>query len=260
MRALLAFLAVVIAAVAVGLGLSAALHHRPTNRGPAAGGTAPAGVPGSTTVPVDIVPGSGQTFVSGTASSFTADNAVGPPLTPPFTITIPSRGQGSADITGVLVGGKDVEIYWYGGQPLPVGGTGQLAVDGGPLTVDPSGATWMLDGPPRSLTTGHFTLGAPVAVGSGGLAQPYQSIAFDAGVRSTLQTTGHAQVHQAPAGLHVTGPGSVTIHGNLQVQTAAGTRHVQSVTFGPGSYDVNLAPAPGGDTITGTLQGPVSFS
>lgn len=260
MRAILAFVAVVIAAVAVGLGLSVALHHRATQPEPAASGTASTAAPDSTSVPVDIVPGAGQTFVSGTASSFTADNAVGPPLRPPFTITIPSRGQGSADLTGVLVGGKDVEIYWYGGQPLPVAGTGVLAVDGGPVTVDSSGATWMLDGPPRSLTAGHFTLGAPVAVGSGGLAEPHQSIAFDAGARSTVQTTGHAQVHQAPAALHVTGPGSVTIHGDLQVQTGAGTRHVQSVTFGPGSYDVNLTPAAGGDTITGTLQGPVSFS
>ena len=259
MRAFLAFVAVVIAAVAVGLGLTVALHHRSTNGGAAAGPTGSAPAPESTTVPIDIVPGAGQTFVSGTASSFSSDNAVGPPLAPPFTITIPSRGQGSADITGVLVGGKDVEIYWYGGQPLPVSGTGQLAVDGGPLSVDPSGATWMLDGPPRSLTAGHFILGAPVAVGSGVLAQPHQSIAFDAGDRSTLQTTGHARVHQPPTGLHLTGPGSVAIHGDLQVQTAAGTRHVQSVTFGPGSYDVHLAPVAAGDTITGTLQGPVSF-
>jgi hypothetical protein len=250
-------------AVAVGLGITVAIHHRATSdtgtTGPAAGpGTDGSASAAATTVPVDIVPGAGQTFLSGTITSLSADNAIGPPLKPPFTITIPSRGQGSADITGVVVGGKNVQIFWYGGQPLPVAGTGELAVDGGALNIDGSGITWMLDGAPRSLTTGHFNLGAPVAVGSGGLAQPFQSIAFDAGDRSTLQTTGHAQVHLPPAAIHLTGPGSLTVHGDLQMQTPAGTRRVQSVTFGPGSYSVDLAPTAGGDTIAGTLQGPIS--
>ena len=157
----------------------------------------------TTAPPVDIVPAAGQTFVTGSVTSLTADNAVGPALQPPFTITIPSRGQGSADITGVSVAGKSVEIYWYGGQPLPVSGTGQLAIDGGALTVDASGLTWVLDGAPRSLTSGHFGLGAPVAVGTGGLAEPHQSIAFDAGATSTVQTTGKAQVHLAPTAVHL---------------------------------------------------------
>ncbi len=252
------------AAVAVGLGITVAMHHRPSTGTGASGATAPsAGTDGSssaagTTVPVDIVPGAGQTFLSGTITSFSADNAIGPPLKPPFTITIPNRGQGNADITGVVVGGKSVQIFWYGGQPLPVNGTGELAIDGGAMSVDGSGITWTLDGAPRTLTTGHFSLGAPVAVGSGGLAQPYQSIAFDAGDRSTLQTTGHAQVHLPPAGIHLTGPGSLSVHGDLQMRTAAGTSRVPSIIFGPGSYAVDLTPTAGGDTIAGTLQGPVT--
>lgn len=255
----------VVVAVAVGLGITVAIHHGPASdtgaTGPGAGpGTDGSASTATTTVPVDIVPGAGQTFLSGTITSLGADNAIGPPLKPPFTITIASRGQGNADITGVVVGGKNVQIFWYGGQPLPVAGTGELAVDGGALSIDGSGITWMLDGAPRSLTTGHFNLGAPVAVGSGGLAQPYQSIAFDASDRSTLQTTGHAQVHLPPAAIHLTGPGSLTLHGDLQMQTPAGTRRVLSVTFGPGSYSVDLTPTVGGDTISGTLQGPVSSS
>jgi hypothetical protein len=204
------------------------------------------------------VPAAGQAFVTGTLTSLSADNAVGAPLQPPFTITIASRGQGNADITGVSVAGQDVEIFWYGGQPLPVSGTGGLAIDGGPVKVDGTGITWMLDGAPRSLTTGHFNLGAPVAVGTSGLATPRQSIAFDAGDRSTIETTGKAQVHQAPAAVHLTGPGSVTLHGDFQVQTATATRRAQAVVFGPGSYSVDLTPSGGADTINATLQGPVS--
>jgi hypothetical protein len=246
---------ILVGAVAVGLGVSVAIHHRSAGPGSDAG-TAADGV--TTSVPVDIVPGPGQSFVTGTLTSMTADNAIGPALKPPFTITIAARGQGSADLTGVEVGGKSVEIYWYGGQPLPVSGTGELALDGGAVTVDASGITWMLDGAPRSLTTGHFNLGAPVAVGSGGLAEPHQNIAFDAGDRSTVQTTGRAQVHQAPAPIHLSGPGSVTAHGDFQVRAATGTRHVTTVVFGPGSYEIDLTPVTGGDSIHATLQGPVS--
>ncbi|MDQ1429251.1 MAG: hypothetical protein QOK39_2727 [Acidimicrobiaceae bacterium] len=255
MRRVLGTFALLIVAVAVGLGISVAIHHRPGSASGGDGGTV-GGAAASTTTPVDIVPAAGQTFVTGSVTSLTADNALGPALQPPFTITIPSRGQGSADITGVAVAGKNVEIYWYGGQPLPVSGTGQLAIDGGALTVDASGLTWMLDGAPRSLTSGHFNLGAPVAVGSAGLAESHQSIAFDAGATATVQTTGKAQVHVAPTAVHLSGPGSVTIHGEFQVQTSTGTGHATAVKFGPGSYEVDLTPVAGGDTIRATLQGP----
>jgi hypothetical protein len=263
LRRLAGSVAIVIVAVAVGLGISVALHHRqsggPAGDGGVGGGTSVPGTGASPTVPVDIVPGAGQTLLNGTLTSLHADNAVGPPLAPPFTITIPVRGAGSADLTGVSVGGRDVEIYWYGGQPLPVSGTGRLAVDGGGVIVDGSGTTWSLDGAARSLSAGQFHLGAPVAVGSGGLATPYQNITFAAGDRSTVQTTGRAQVHLAPAPLHLDGPGSVTLHGDFQVQTSAGTRHVPSAVFGPGSYSIDLVPVSGGDTIKATLQGPVTF-
>jgi len=73
-----------------------------------------------------------------------------------------------------------------------------------------------------------------------------------------MLTTGNAQVHLKPASLQITGPGSVTLNGALQMQTASGTRSVQSVMFGPGSYQISLTPAPSGDTIRATLQGPIS--
>ncbi len=263
MKRLLGTVTILVVAVGLGLVVSVAIHHRAAGNqaGAGAGHTPATGGPGSqVTLPPEIVPAAGQAFVTGTITSMTADDAIGPPLKPPFTITIASRGQGNADLTGVLVGGRDVEIFWYGGQPLPVSGTGQLAVDGGAVKIDSSGITWMLDGPARTLTAGHFNLGAPVAVGSGGLATPHPSIAFDTGARSTISTTGHAQVHLPPAAVHLDGPGSVTLHGQLQLQTATTTRSVQTVVFGPGSYSVDLTPTTGGDTIHATLQGPVAGS
>jgi hypothetical protein len=259
MRSAIKILAVVIVAVAVGLIVRVAIHHGPSN--PAGGGSLGTGAGKATTVPpVEIVPAAGQAFLSGSITSLTSNNAVGPALTPPFEITIPVRGAGSADMTGVMASGSMVEIYWYGGQPLPFSGTGQLVIGGGGLAVNASGITWELDGAVRSLTAGHFFLGSPVAVGTSGLATPYQTFSFDSGNQSTLVTTGNAQIHQAPATLHITGPGSVTIHGAMQMQTPGATKHVQTVTFGPGSYDITLTPISGGDTIRATLQGPVTSS
>lgn len=274
MRRALGVVITLVVLVAIGLGISVAVHHRPSAGGPqpgtgttlpgtgGTGGTADAGGTGTGDTgvpPVDIVPGAGQTFLTGTITSLTADNAIGPALTPPFTITIASRGQGNADITGVTVGGQNSQIFWYGGQPLPVSGSGQLAVDGGGLVVDASGITWQLDGAPRSLT-GHLNLGAPVAVGTSGLATPRPSVAFDAGDRATVQTTGHAQVHLAPAALHLTGPGAVTAQGDLRIQTSTGTRQVKAAAFGRGSFEIDLTPTASGDTIRATMQGPISTS
>jgi hypothetical protein len=261
MRRALGVVIALVVLVAIGLGISVAMHRRPSAGGPQPGSSVPGTTAaGATSVaPVDIVPGPGQTFVTGTITSLTTDNAIGPALKPPFTITIPSRGQGNADITGVLVGGQDVEVFWYGGQPLPVSGSGQLAIDGGALVVDASGITLQLDGAPRALS-GHFNLGAPVAVGSGGLATPRANVAFDAGDRATMQTAGHAQVHLAPAAVHITGPGKVTIRGDLQVQTNTGTRHVASAVFGLGSYEIDLTPVGSGATIRATMQGTLSAS
>src|SRR5580658_6202280 len=120
MRRAIGILAVVIVAVAVGLVVRVAVHHGSSGGG--TGTTVPStttGIGATTTSPVEIVPAPGQAFLTGTITSLTSDNAVGPPLTPPFTITIPVRGAGSADMTGVMAAGSSVEIYWYGGQPLP---------------------------------------------------------------------------------------------------------------------------------------------
>lgn len=255
MRRVLATLGILIVAVAVGLGVSVAIHHRSSGSGGSGGGSSD----GTTTLPPEIVPASGQTLLTGTVTSLRADNAVGPALVPPFTITIPVRGAGHVDITGGQVAGQDVEIYWYGGQPLPVSGTGQLQINGGAVAINASGTTWTLDGATRTLTPGHYFLGAPVAVGTTGLATPDQSLSFDAGSDCTMTTGGGAQIHQAPAGLQLQGPGSVNLQGTFQMQTDTAIRTVHTIAFGPGSYSIILTPVAGGDTIKATLQGAISY-
>ena len=257
MARLLKAAAVLLVSVALGVGAVLVIRSR-HGKGTAAGSATT--VPTATTATTAlVVPGPAQSFVTGTLTSLVADKALGPALRPPFTITIPTRGQGHADITGVTAAGKAVQVFWYGGQPLPVSGSGTLALDGAPVSIDASGITWMLDGAPRSLTTGHFNLGAPVAAGASGLAAPHDSYAFDAGDRSTIETTGQARVHVAPVTMHLGGPGKVTMHGALQLRSLAGTSKVRTVIFGTGSYTIDLVPAAGGYTITSVLQGPVSF-
>ncbi len=216
-----------------------------------------------TTVPdtsVDVVPRADQTFVTGSLTSLSADNAAAPALQPPFIISLGTRGQTHADITGVLVAGKNSQIFWYGGQPLPVRGTGTLDLSGAPVAIAAGGITWVLDGPPRSLTAGHFVLGAPVAVGTTGLAEPHDNVAFDAGAKSTIQTVGNATVHLPPAPIHLAGPGKLTLAGDLGTRTANARRTVKSITFGPGSYSIDLTPSGAGYSINGTIQGPVTFA
>jgi hypothetical protein len=208
-----------------------------------------------TTTTLELVPQVGQTLVHGTLTSFSANNAVASPLLPPFTITIPQRGQGGARFIGVSSAGRPVAIAWYGGQPLPVSGQGDLDLAGAPVTINGSGITWMLDGPARTVGPGHYVLGAPVAAGSRGLARAYDTYTFDAGDNAILQTTGNAMIHQAPRRIRLEGPGQLTLTGIFQVRTNTGRRQAVSISFGEGSYRIDLTPVAQGYLIDALLQG-----
>jgi hypothetical protein len=201
--------------------------------------------------------------VSGTVISLSASNANSTPLKPPFTISVPTRGQGGANITGVRVGGRAAAISWNAGQPLPVSGTGTLNLAGAEVVVDGSGITWSLDGAARQLTPGNYFLGAPVAVGSAGLAQPVDTASFVAGSNATIETRGRAMAHLAVAPIRLEGPGRVTLHGHFTMRSPTGVRTVTSITLGAPptnySYAIDLVPTAGGYLTTDAiLQGPVS--
>jgi hypothetical protein len=220
--------------------------------------------PVATTAPASgLVPRAGQVLVTGTVTSLTATYANGSPLKPPFTISVPTRGQGGASITGVQVGGRTVAISWYAGQPLPVAGSGTLNLSGAPVTINSSGITWSLDGAARQLTAGRFFLGAPVAVGGAGLAQSFDTVTLVAGPTASIETTGGATAHLPPAAVHLVGPGRLSLQGHFTVRSPKGVRTVNTVTLGAPplnySYSIDLVPTEGGFATTDAiLQGPVS--
>jgi hypothetical protein len=227
------------------------VHHPTAGVAPVTTGTGPIS---------ELVPRPGQGLVRGLLTSLTSDNAQADPLHLPLTVTIPNRGQGGATITPVVVAGQQVSIGWYGGQPLPVSGDGTIDLAGAPVKIDGSAVTWSLDGAPRGLTLGHYLLGAPVAVGAGGLGTPRDSVSFEATPSSTIETTGGATVRLGGAPLHLEGPGRLTLGGRLSLRTPTTRRDVTAITFGPGDYELDLAPAPGGYTIDAIVQGSFSAS
>ena len=205
------------------------------------------------------VPGSGQAFVTGAIDRLRAEDAQAPgPLGTPFTLSALERGAGAVAIENAVVGGKRSTISWGSGTPLPITGAGGL--DLGPVAVeaDAGGVTWRIDGAARTFVPGTYRAGAPVAVGSAGLAAPREAVDFQAGPDTVLESHGGVVVRFDRRPLELQGPGKLSISGRLRVQTANSTKAATTVNFGPGPFTVTLSPTPGGYTIDSVLQGPVS--
>lgn len=205
--------------------------------------------PTSTTVP-PLTPGRAR--VTGTLTNMTAFDARGDAVTPPFTITVPEAGRGGLTLPGVEVDGQPQTIEWSGGRPLPVTGRGGLNVDATTVNVDANGIYWALDGAPRLLDPGTYTLGSTVAVGSAARDR----VAFRAGDGDGLQTRGGATAVVTPRPIRIESPrGTLELRGTLTVETATVTRPLPTLRFGPGTYVVELTPVPGGYTINASLDG-----
>lgn len=209
-----------------------------------------------------IVPAAGQTIVTGTVQSLSADNANADPIPTPFTINAVERGAvRNATVEGALIGGARKTIYWYAGQPLPVSGGGTLDLGPAHVDVDAHGVTWSLANGPSSFKPGHYRFGSSVAVGSAGLATPYDGgIDFNADDHTVLTATDGVVVHLDSPAVTITGPGTLKVTGALVLRTASGQRTAKSLTMGAGPLQVTLTPGPAGITITATLQGPVTAS
>jgi len=209
-----------------------------------------------------LVPGPGQEFVTGDVAHFVADDAqVSAPLASPFTLTAAERGEASATIENALVNGQRSTISWPSGTPLPITGTGGLDLGAVHVDVDPAGVTWNLDGAVRTFVPGDYEAGASVAVGTGGIATPRESVDFRADERTVLTSHGGVTVHVDLQTLELTGPGKISVSGTLKVQTPGSTRQSAAVTFGPGPFKVTLTP--GGNTgvrVNAVLQGTTTAS
>jgi hypothetical protein len=220
--------------------------------------TAPAAPPVTETV---IVPAAGQTLVTGTLQSLSADDAVTDALPMPVTINAVERGARShATVEGALVGAARKTIYWDAGTPLPISSAGG-ALDLGPAHVDADAktVTWQLAGAARAFKPGRYRISSPVAVGTGGLATPQDGgVEFTADNHTVLTTTPGVVVHFDSPALQIEGPGQLRMKGRFTVKTASGTKSATSVTMGTGPFRVVLKPDAGGATVTATLQGPVT--
>jgi hypothetical protein len=202
-----------------------------------------------TSIHTTVVLPEGQAEVSGTVTSFTADDANGPPLSLPIQID-----HGGATIEGAMVDGERSTIVWDGGRPFVLSGDG--SIDLGPTHV--AGAVgalfWPIDGL-RVLAPGEYRIDTPVAVGSGGLAHPRDSVTFTATEETTLDTNGGATVLRGPQPLHLEGPGSFAAEGTFTIKTREGTRTATALHFGPGSFVVDLT-ADG--ALTAVFNGPLT--
>lgn len=194
----------------------------------------------------------GRARVTGTVATLTATGSQGDALTPPFTLTMADPGGGVVRIPAVTVDGQEQTIEWSGGRPLPVTGRGGLDVDGTTMVADPEGLKWSLDGGPRGLDPGAYTLGSAVAVGSSARDQ----VTFRAAAGDGLESRGDVRATVPPRMVRIESPdGSLELAGSLTVETVNVTRPLPSLRFGPGIYVVVLTPAPGGYTIEATLEG-----
>jgi hypothetical protein len=195
----------------------------------------------------------GQTKLEGTLTRLAGGDVVGPPLRTP--LQFPAGGR--ATIEGALVAGGRSTIVWDGGRPFALEGDG--AIDLGPIrmSVERDGtATWALSDGVRALLKGRYVLRTPVAVGTGGLAQPRDRVDFTADDETTIETHGVA-AGTNPAALHLEGPGTLILDGSLTIRTRDGSRKVTHLEFGPGPFELELQPGPDGVAVVGTLQGDV---
>lgn len=220
--------------------------------------------PSATKGPVISVLAADQSMVSGTATRVVGTKIDAPALPVPLTLTVVRGGGTKAEFSGGALGGKNVTLTWDGGRPLPLTGRGSIDLNG-PIDVEvtPRGATYALDGQSRLLTPGSYAFGATVAViptnGTLGLPKDDARLEVPAGAAASVLTKGDVRVAVAAGPLQLRGPGRLVLEGAFEVTTRSGVRQATKITFGPGAFELNLAPQGGGYRIErALLQGPTT--
>lgn len=213
-----------------------------------AGDAAPRRAPAIVT-DVSVLP-PGQAKITGTAASIRLTDAVGPAMPLPLRVD-----AGPVTIAQARIDGRPVSIVWQGGRPFMLTGSG--GVDLGPttITVDGGRASWTVQGV-RPLVPGTYTLDAPVAVGTAGMAEPRDVVTFVADEHTTIDVGGTGVPVTAPPGmLHLEGPGRLVADGRFVVLSGDGTRPRRRthLDFGPGPFVVEL----NGEQLTATVEGPL---
>jgi len=159
---------------------------------------------------------------------------------------VAERGFGNGGtITGVVVNGHESTIVWDGGRPLVLSSGPGLVLD--PVTVEltPEGLRLLLGGGVHALAPGSHRLDTPVAVGSRGIATPFDAVSLDATEAARFEAAGDASiVLDGPRTF--TGPGPLTLEGALQVRDATGTRTVDQLALAEASYEITVQRDPAG--------------
>lgn len=252
-------LAVVIAALLAAGGISALRVSDRTGgegaTGGQAGSTLDAGDGGSGG---ERRPGPGQVRVTGTVTDLVVENAALAPLPFPLTLQATERGVGRATIQPATIDGRPgAVVVWDSGTPLPIDGPGALDLDGPALVVVTDGQLRVgLDGPARAFPPGTFRLGATVAVGRSGLAQPRDGVQL-ATDGTLLQTTGGVFI-ALTGPLRVEGPSALTVRGPLMMERPDGeVVDIHGLDLRGGPLVAQLTPTGEGWHIDALLQGSV---
>ena len=199
-----------------------------------------------------------QVSVTGVATGITLEGAVLPEIAVSGVAT-PSAGLGSgARFADVVVDGDPATIVWDAGRPLVFAAATPLRLRPAPLTLTAAAegtAFTFVDDSVHAVLPGDYEIDTSVAVSTGGLASPEDSVTFSAGEASTVAFTGSAFSAMPPATIAATGPGRVVLLGTLQLHRPDGTTTaVSSVELPSGSYRVSFAPsATGGYDLTEAL-------
>jgi hypothetical protein len=198
---------------------------------------------------VHVLP-AGQTEVTGTITGLRGTGVNGPWL-PLGSLDLQG---GTATIEGATVDGRRSTIVWDGGRPfLMKSDDGWLDAGPSDVSADHGRMRWPIDGP-DVLRPGRYEIRTPVAVGTGGLAQPRDEVTFFAVDGTTIETTGAMTTTTPAEGLHLTGPGTLVLDGSFEVQTRDGYRMATHLEFGPGPFELDIGPEL---TLKATLQGPL---
>lgn len=203
----------------------------------------------------------GAARISGTVMLVHAEPAELDPVPMPLEIVTRERSASAgASFEGVTIEGAPGSIAWDAGRPLEIEGDGgALALD--PIVVDVTtdGIVVSLDGT-HGFVAGSYEITTLVAVGTAGIAEPVDSVTFEAAEGATVTFRGGATTTLATRPLTMRGPGAVVLQGALAVETASGTTEAARVDFASAPFEITLTPTEGGYAIDAILQGSVLTS
>lgn len=201
---------------------------------------------GETTVPPEEAALAGdQVRVSGVATSVAVVDAQIDELAIPA-VTTQEEGAGGAQFEAALVDGEDSAIVWDAGRPLVFRGDTQLRIDPAPMSMLANQAAIVIawvDGSVHEVLPGDYSIEAPVAVGSEGVATPHDRLDFTAHEGTTVSFTGQAASTLPPQPMIVNGPGNVVMEGALRITHPDGrVDDVTRVELPTGSFRLSFSP------------------